>query len=57
VLEAVGEEPELEGLVHLLVLLDTGTPGNGYSPVSQSRRLSGRSSVELQGAGYLFSGA
>ena len=34
VLGAVGEEPVLEGLVHLFVLLDIGTPHNGYSSVS-----------------------
>jgi hypothetical protein len=31
VLGAVEEEPVLEGLVHLLVVPDTGTMGNGYS--------------------------
>ncbi len=31
VLGAVEEKPVLEGLVHLLVLLDTRTPRNGYS--------------------------
>jgi hypothetical protein len=34
VLGAVGEEPVLEGLVHMPVLLDIGTPHNGYSSVS-----------------------